>query len=142
MILSLQSVLSYQFGKVWFHSALSVLKSPETFLQTDGNWEEILHILSSQMNREWHLLRHYLQLVELLWQVKKLHVEVQEEVEPINTLLDVEDVLRLFMGGVNLPDVVLPLVQVVLFSCLEGLLETVADLLQFTALVKILPVVT
>lgn len=94
------------------------------------------------MNREWHLLRHYLQLVELLWQVKKLHVEVQEEVEPINTLLDVEDVLRLFMGGVNLPDVVLPLVQVVLFSCLEGLLETVADLLQFTALVKILPVVT
>lgn len=29
-----------------------------------------------------------------------------------------------------------------LFSCLEGLLETVTDLLQFSALVKILPVVT
>jgi hypothetical protein len=72
--------------------------------------------------------------------VEKLHVEVEVEVEPVDALLDVENVLGLLEGRVDFSYVVLPLVQVVLLTCQEGFLEAVSDLLELPSLVKVLPV--
>ena len=94
------------------------------------------------MNREGHLLRHDLQLVEFLRQVKKLHVEVEVEVESINALLDIEDVFGLLGGCVDFSDVILPLLDVVFLASHESLLEVVSNLLKFSSLMEILPVGT
>lgn len=94
------------------------------------------------MDGKRHFLGHDLELVQFLGEVEELHVKVKVEVESVNALLDVEDVLRLFVRGVDFSNVVLPLVEVVLFARLERFLEAIADLLELPALVQILPVVT
>jgi len=92
------------------------------------------------MNGERHLLVHDLELIQLLRQVKQLHVEVEVEVKSVDALLDVENILGFLVGGIDVTDLCLPGRQVVILPSLQGLLEVVSNLLQFPALVEILPV--
>lgn len=92
------------------------------------------------MDGERHLLAHDLELVEFLRKVQKLDVEVKIERISVNTLLNIKDVLGLLLSGVDLSDIVLPLLEVMLLSGGQRVLEAVAHLLESSALVQILPV--
>lgn len=74
--------------------------------------------------------------------MKQFHIEVKEEVEPIDTLLYLKDVLGSLGGCVNLFDLCEPGLEVVLLSCTQSLLEVVADLFKFFTLMQVFPVLT
>lgn len=60
----------------------------------------------------------------------------------VHLLLDIEDVFGFLVWCINLLYLRLPSVQVVILSGLQSLLEVVTDLLEFLALVQVLPVGT
>jgi len=67
-------------------------------------------------------------LVQLLRQVKQLHVEVQIKMKPVDSLLDVENVFGFFERGIYLSDLGLPGCQIVILTGLQGLLKVIANL--------------
>lgn len=73
---------------------------------------------------------------------KQLHVKVKVKVKSVDSLLDIKDALVLFGGGINISDLILPGLKVEVLSLLKRLLEGVTNLLEFLALVEILPVGT
>lgn len=76
----------------------------------------MLYILSSELNTQWHLLFHDLQLIKLLWEMEQFHVEVKEEVKSIDTLLNVENILGSLRSGIYLLNLSEPSAQVMLLS--------------------------
>lgn len=72
--------------------------------------------------------------------MEQFHIEVEEEVESVDTLLDREYVLCSLRGCVNLLYLCEPSVQVMILPRRQCLLEVVADLLQLLSLMEVFPV--
>lgn len=141
-ILCNESHFSDQLGEVRSNSRLGVLESSQTFLQAHSNRVQVLDILSPEINGKWHLFAHDLKLVELVWQVQKLLVEIKVEGVPIDSLLNVEDVFGFLLGSIDVLDIVDPLLKIVSLTSNEGVLKAVTHLLETPSLMQVLPVGT
>lgn len=119
---------------------LGILKGLLALLETHSDRIDAQHVLRPVGDGEEDFLLEYSQLVEFLWQVQQILVEVEVEVVAVRLHLDVEYVLLLLSDSIYVPNVVLPVCEVHGLSSGQSLSEVVANLLELLALRQLLPV--